>query len=56
MPVATRSNQTTLHLLQTCKFGQGRVLEEERIQRILEAEVRLATQDPCRMLLQLLSE
>lgn len=56
MPVATRSNQTTLHLLQSCKFGQGRVLEEERIQRILEAEVCLATQDPCGMLRPLLSE
>lgn len=29
MSVATRSNQTTLHLLQTFKFSQGQVLEEE---------------------------
>lgn len=56
MPVATKSNQTTLHLLQSCKFDQGCVLEEEQIQRILEAEVHLATQDPCRMLQPLLGE
>lgn len=50
MPVATRSNPTTFQLLQSCKLGQGRVLEEERTQRILEAEVHLAIQDPCGML------
>lgn len=55
-PVAIRSNETTLHLLQSCKFGQGRVLEEKRIQKVLEAEAHLATQDPCEMLRPQLNE
>jgi len=49
-PVATRSNQTIIHLLQTCVFGQGDVLEQKRIQKVLEAEVRLLIKDPCGML------
>lgn len=56
IPVVTRSNSTILQLLRSCKFGQGRVLEEEQIQRILDAEVHLAIQDPCAMLQLLLGE
>lgn len=49
-PAATRRNQTVFHLLQSCKFGQGLVLEEGQIQEILNAEIHLATRDPCEML------
>lgn len=55
-PVATRSPQTVFHLLQSCKFGQGLVREEERIQKVLKAEVHLVTQDPCEMLRPLVGE
>ena len=54
MQVTTRSNPATLQLFQSCKFGQGRVLEDKQIQRILEADVHLAIQD-LRGMLQLLS-
>ena len=55
-PVTTRSNPATLQLLQSCKFIQEHVLEDELIQRILEMEVHLAIQDPCGMLQLLLGE
>ena len=53
-PVATRSNQKIIHLLQSCEFGRGDVLEQKRIQKVLEAEVRLLIKDPCGMLQPLL--
>lgn len=56
LPGLTRSNQTPVHLLQYCVFGQGGVLEEKRIRRVLEAEGHLLTKDPCGMLRPLLGE
>ncbi|EYE98322.1 serine-proline rich protein [Aspergillus ruber CBS 135680] len=53
-PVATSSNQKIIHLLQSCVFGQVDVLEQKRIQKVLEAEVRLLIKNPCRMLQPLL--
>lgn len=56
MPVATGSNQTILHFLQSYIVAQGPVQKEKRIQKVLQAEVHLITQDPCEMLRPLLGE
>lgn len=57
--IATKSNQTILHLLQSCAFYQVDKSKEDRnqrLRRVLEAEVRLSIKDPCRVLRPRLSE
>ena len=54
-PVAIKSNPAILHLLRSCESSQGHVLEEKRIQRVLEAAAHLAIPDPCEMLRPILS-